>query len=70
MAITEITFQVMEAPEGWYEAHALGYSIFTESGSLEELRTMVRDAVECHFEPEAGPSVIRLHLVRDQRITV
>ena len=70
MAVTEIIFQAMEDPEGGYEAHALGYLIYTESESLEELHTLVRDAVECHFEPEARPSVIRLHFVRDDMITV
>lgn len=27
---------------------------------------MVRDAVSCHFEDDARPSVIRLHIVRDE----
>lgn len=70
MADSEIVFAVEESPEGGYEAHALGYSIFTEADSLQELRTMVRDAVVCHFEESERPSVIRLHLVRDEMIAV
>jgi hypothetical protein len=62
----EIIFVVEEAPEGGYEARALGHSIFTEAESLEELREMVRDAVLCHFDDTERPSVIRLHLVRDE----
>ncbi len=60
MAEIEIVFDVEESPEGGYEANALGYSIFTEADSLPELRTMVRDAVRCHFEDSERPGVIRL----------
>jgi hypothetical protein len=65
----EIIFVVEESPEGGYEARALGYSIFTEGESLKELRQMVRDAVACHFDDsESKPSLIRLHLVKDEVI--
>lgn len=47
-------------------ARALGHAIFTEAETLEELRTMVRDAVRCHFDEGQGPRVIRLHSVRDE----
>lgn len=71
MADQEIIFVVEESPEGGYEARALGYSIFTEGESFEELRKMVRDAVACHFgESESRPTLIRLHLVKDEVITV
>jgi hypothetical protein len=60
MSEKEIIFSVEEAPEGGYEARALGYAIFTQAESLEELRKMVRDAVSCHFEAGEKPSVIRL----------
>jgi hypothetical protein len=66
MAQTEIIFEAQESPEGGYEARALGHSIFTEADTLEELRAMVQDAVRCHFEPDAAPRVIRLHLVKDE----
>ena len=66
MSGTEIIFAVDESPEGGYEARALGHSIFTQADSLEDLRDMVRDAVSCHFEDDARPSVIRLHIVRDE----
>jgi hypothetical protein len=64
----EIIFVVEESPEGGYEARALGHSIFTQGESLEELREMLRDAVACHFDQAAKPSVIRLHLVKDEVI--
>ena len=68
MSNQEIIFLVEESPEGGYEAQALGHSIFTQGESFEELRTMVRDAVACHFDQANKPSVIRLHLVKDEVI--
>ena len=68
MADQEIIFIVEESPEGGYEARALGHSIFTQGDSMDELRTMVRDAVACHFDANNRPTVIRLHLVKDEVI--
>jgi hypothetical protein len=56
----EIIFVVRESPEGGYEAHALGHSIFTEADTLEELRRQVQDAVQCHFPDESRPKIIHL----------
>ena len=47
MQESEIIFAVQESPDGGFQARALGYDIFTEADSLEELREMVRDAVRC-----------------------
>ncbi len=66
MADSEIIFSVQESADGGYEARALGHSIFTQAETMEELRTMVRDAVRCHFGAEATPPVIRLHIVKDE----
>ena len=66
----EIIFLVEEAPEGGYQARALGHDIFTESDTLEELRKMAQDAVHCHFEPEEMPRLIRLHMVKDEVIVL
>lgn len=68
MAESEIIFTVEESPEGGYEARALGHSIYTQAATLEELKGMVQDAVRCHFEEEARPQIIRLHLVKDEVI--
>jgi len=67
--VNEIIFLVEEAPEGGYTARALGHSIFTEAETLAELRQNVRGAVECHFEDETGPKIIRLHFVREEVLT-
>lgn len=63
---SEIIFLVEESPEGGFEARAVGCSIFTAADSLEELRAAVREAVSCHFEPDAAPRLIRLHFVREE----
>ncbi len=65
----EIIFIVEEDEiEGGYTAHALGFSIFTEAENIEELKIMVQDAVRCHFDAEGMPSIIRLHIVKDEVI--
>lgn len=69
MSKSEIIFSVQESPEGGYDARALGFSIFAQANSLEELKTMIRDAVACHFEDGQKPSVIRLHFVKDEVIS-
>ncbi len=68
MAETEIIFSVQESPEGGYEARALGYPIYTQADTLDELKTMMQDAVRCHFEPQDAPRLIRVHLVKDEVI--
>jgi hypothetical protein len=66
----EIIFLVEEAPEGGYTVGALGHDIFTEADSFEELKKMVQDAMQCHFETEEMPRLIRLHIVKDEVIAV
>ena len=62
----EIIFLVEDAPEGGFTAKALGEAIFTEADSLVELRSMVIDAVKCHFEEKHLPKVVRLHYVKEE----
>jgi len=70
----EIIFEVREDEvDGGYTASALDHGIATQGETLEELREMVRDAVECHFgDGVTGemPKVIRLHFVRDEVMAV
>jgi predicted RNase H-like HicB family nuclease len=64
---SEIIFEVAEAEEGGYCASALGYGINTQAETVEELRSRVREAVECFFDdPSQAPRIIRLHFVRDE----
>lgn len=66
--MTEIHIIVEQAPEGGYLARAVGTDIFTEADDLEQLREQVRDAVRCHFDPDQYPSLIRLHISREEII--
>ncbi len=68
--MNEIIFLVEEAPEGGYTARALGESIFTEADTWEELKGAVQEAVRCHFDEGQLPHVIRLHIVREEVVTV
>jgi hypothetical protein len=68
MAASEIVFAIQESPEGGYEAKALGHAIYTQAETLDDLKKKVRDAVRCHFDDTEKPSVIRLHLVKDEVI--
>lgn len=66
--MSEIIFEVREDEvDGGYNATALGYGIHTQGDTLEELRSMVKDAVACYFDDnEEAPRMIRLHFVRDE----
>ena len=70
MRPSEVIFEVTEALEGGYDARAVGYAIFTQGQDWTDLKSMVKDAVLCHFDPEDVPKVIRLHLVKDEVIAV
>ncbi|HYJ91949.1 MAG TPA: hypothetical protein VEV84_11615 [Pyrinomonadaceae bacterium] len=66
--MNEIIFLVEEATEGGYIARALGESIFTEGDDVDELRASIREAVDCHFDTENKPKIIRLHFVSEEVI--
>ena len=51
--MSELIFEVTGAEEGGYCARALGFSIFTEAETLEELRQNVREAADSYFERTA-----------------
>ncbi len=68
--MNEIIFLVENGVEGGYTARALGESIFTEADDLESLRKNVREAVDCHFEAEEKPKMIRLHFVSEEVLAV
>ena len=67
----ELIFEVSEDIQGGYSSSALGVGIHTQAESVEELKAMVRDAVECYYEDgDEKPSLIRLHFVRDEVMAV
>ena len=68
--MSEIVFLVEEAPEGGFTARALGYSIYTEGDSWDDLKAAIQDALACHFEDEQKPRIARLHYLREEVMTV
>ncbi len=64
----EIIFLVEEDPEGGYFASAIGESIFTQGETIAELREMIRDAVQCHFDAAQRPKMIRPNVVNSLRL--
>lgn len=66
--MNEIIFEVREDEvDGGFTASALGHGIHTQGETLDELRTMVRDAVRCYFDDASSmPKLIRLHFVREE----
>ena len=45
----EITFLVRSDETGGYCAKAVGYGIFTQAETLEDLQLMIRDAIGAYF---------------------
>jgi predicted RNase H-like HicB family nuclease len=62
----EIIFVLDDDPDGGYSARALGFSIFVQGETIEELKANIKDALKCHFEKDEDiPRVIRLHQVKE-----
>lgn len=66
----EIIFLIEEAPEGGFTARALGFSIFTDAETMDELKANIREATRCHFDEEDLPKVVRLHFVKDEIMAI
>ncbi len=67
--VKQIVFEVVDSPEGGYEAAALGHRIYTQGDDWEDLKSMVQDAVRCHFEEADRPALIRLLFVREEALS-
>lgn len=68
--MSELIFIIENSDEGGFTAKALGYSIYTEGETLDELKKNVKDAVKCHFPAKDLPHVIRLHMVKDEVMAI
>jgi len=67
----EVIFEIRDALDGGYRAHALGHSISTAADTWDQLRANVVEAVTLHFEDAPiRPRLIQLHYVRDELIPV
>lgn len=67
--MNEIIFLNEEALEGGYTAKAIGEDIFTEADTLEEIKKNIKEAVECHFEDDKKPKLIRFQMIKEEVIT-
>jgi hypothetical protein len=68
--VSEVIFLVESAPEGGYTTRALGYSIYAEADTWDELKVAVQDAVRRHFDEDELLAIVRLHAVRDEVVLV
>lgn len=65
--MNEIIFVLEEDIEGGYTAKALGFPIFTQGETLEEVKSNIKDALRCHFDEEDKiPKIVRLHIVKEE----
>ena len=64
--MSEIVFEVTQEADGGFCAECLTESIFTQGDSWDELRAIVKEAVEAFYFDRPKPAGIRLHLVRDE----
>jgi predicted RNase H-like HicB family nuclease len=67
---TQLVFEVTEEADGGYCAECLTENIFTQGDTWEELRAMVKDAVNAYFFDGPKPKWIRLHLVRNEVLSM
>ena len=66
----EIVFDVVQEQDGGFIAECLSEDIITQGDSWDELRNNVREAVSAFFFDSTPPARIRLHMVRDEVLTV
>ena len=52
MISKELIFEVHEAEEGGFWTRALGFDIFTQGDTWEELKANIREAIEVYFDED------------------
>ena len=62
----EIVFIVEESQDGGYFARAVNHSIVTQGDTITELKTMISDAVQCHFDENDRPKLVHLHVTHQE----
>ncbi len=63
-------FLIEEAEEGGYVASAIGQSIITEAGTLDELKANIRKATIRHFDEGQAPQIVHPHFVKDEVLSL
>jgi len=66
----ELVFEVVQEADGGYCAECLTENIFTQGDTWDKLRQNVIEATNAFFFDRPRPARIRLHLVRDEILSV
>jgi hypothetical protein len=67
----EVIFEVRDGEQGGFWARALGYDIYVEADTWENLSGSVIEAVLQSFASEAEPpKMVLLHYVKDELIQI
>jgi hypothetical protein len=62
----EVFFLVKEDElEGGYIATAVQYPIVTEANTMDELKLMIKDALDCHFDDD-NKRIVRIHYSKQE----
>ena len=68
--MADLVFEAVEDAGGGFCAECLTEDIFTQADTWDELRANVIDATTAFFFDDSGPRRIRLHLVKDEVLSV
>lgn len=70
--MSELVFKIIQEADGGFCAECLSDSIVTEGDSWDGLRRNAWEVVRAFYfdDPKKLPNTIRLHLVRDEVLTV
>lgn len=68
--MNDLIFEATQDADGGYCAECLTENIFTQGDTWDELRRNVVEATGAFFFDHPAPRQIRLHLVRDELLSV
>jgi predicted RNase H-like HicB family nuclease len=68
--MAELVFEAVQEADGGYCAECLTENIFTQADTWDELRRNVVEATAAYFFDQPRPRRVRLHLVRDEVLSV
>jgi len=69
-SMAELVFEVVQEADGGFCAECLTENIFTEGDTWDDLRRNVIEATSAFFFDRPRPEQVRLHLVRDEILSV
>lgn len=70
METMEIIFLIEESLDGGFEAKAVGFPIYTEGETEDEVRKNILEAVHCRFDEAEKPSFINIRFLREEQIAL